>query len=479
MSQAWRPRPGDVVVRRPRLAQLRPIVFQLALPKPPSQRLASPLSIIYGFLFLVLVGTGLLLLPWANTEGKMTPFMTAFFTATSAATVTGLVVVDTATYWTPLGQGIIWALILVGGLGWMTLASFLLLVLGQRLSLAHQLVMQQPLGLHQVGHVVQVMRGTVLTFLAIEAMGSLLLAWRLKSVLPDASWATALWQGVFHGVSAFNNAGFAILPGSRNLSLLSLDVPSLAVMMLLIILGGLSYPVMADLVRTRRWSRLALDTKMVVVASLALWTAGTLVVLGFEYAHRATLGALPVWGKIVNALFFSVSARTAGFTTVDFSGMNQATFFFIVALMFIGTASASTGGGIRINTVGVLVATMVASLRGQQYVNAFGREIPAQVVHRALAVAFLGLTIVFVASFFMTFVERQGNFLSFLFEVVSAFGTVGLSTGVTPQLSIAGKVVIILTMLLGRLGPLTLALALMPRERPAVLRFAQEPVRIA
>lgn len=479
MARGWQPRPGDVVVRRPRLAQLRPIVFQLALPKPPSRGLASPITVIYGFLLLVLVGTGILLLPWANRQGEVTPLMTALFTATSAATVTGLVVVDTPSYWTPLGQAVIWALMLVGGLGWMTLASFILLVIGQRLSLAHQLVMQQPLGLQQVGHVIRVMRQMVLTFLTIEAVGSLLLAWRFKGLLPDASWLSALWQGLFHGVAAFNNAGFAILPGSHNLSRLTLDVPTLGVIMALIVLGGLSYPVMADLVVVRRWRRLAVDTKMVVVASLVLWIAGTMVVLGFEYGHQTTLGPLPIWGKISNALFFSVSARTAGFTTVDFSGMAQATFFFIVALMFIGTASASTGGGIRINTVGVLVATMLASLRGQQYVNAFGREIPAQVVHRAVAVAFLGLSMVFVAAFLLTFIERQGDFLSFLFEVVSAFGTVGLSTGVTPQLSIAGKMVIILTMLVGRLGPMSLALALMARERPAVFRFAQEPVRIA
>ncbi|MFN3973700.1 MAG: TrkH family potassium uptake protein [Dehalococcoidia bacterium] len=479
MARGWQPRPGDVVVRRPRLAQLRPTVFQLALPKTPSRGLASPLTVIYGFVLLVLVGTGGLLLPWANTQGQVTPFMTALFTATSAATVTGLVVVDTPSYWTPLGQAVIWALILIGGLGWMTIASFILLVIGQRLSLAHQLVMQQPLGLQQVGHVIRVMRQMVLTFLTMEAVGGLLLAWRFKELLPGASWPSALWQGLFHGVAAFNNAGFAILPGSNNLSRLTLDLPALVVIMVLIILGGLSYPVMADLAVVRRWRRLTLDTKMVVMASLALWVAGTLVVLGFEYGHSATLGPLPVWGKISNALFLSVSARTAGFNTVDFSGMTQATFFFIIALMFIGTASASTGGGIRVNTLGVVVATMVASLRGQQYVNAFGREIPAQVVHRAIAVAFLGLSLVFVAAFLLTFMEPQGDFLSFLFEVVSAFGTVGLSTGVTPQLSIAGKVVIILTMLVGRLGPMSLALALIARERPAVLRFAQEPVRIA
>jgi trk system potassium uptake protein TrkH len=481
VTQRWRPRPGDVVVRRPRLAQLRPVIVPvpLTLPKVPSQRLASPLTVVYGFLLLVLVGTGLLLLPWANHTGQPTPFMTALFTAASAATVTGLTVVDTATYWTPFGQGVLWALILVGGLGWMTLATFLLLVLGQRLSLPHQLAMQQPLGLQQVGRVIQVMQRTVLTFLAIQVVGSLLLVWRFRELLPDAPWPTVVWQGLFHGVSAFNNAGFAILPHSRNLERLTLDLPSLVIVMALIIAGGLSYPVLEDLVRVRRWGRLALDTKMVLVASLVLWIAGALVVLGFEYAHPTTLGSLPVWGKGVNALFFSVSARTAGFTTVDFQGMAQATFFFIVALMFIGTASASTGGGIRINALGVLVATVVASLRGQQYVNAFGREIPAPVVYRAMAVASLGLAIVFVAAFLLTFIEKHGDFLRFLFEVVSAFGTVGLSTGVTPDLSVAGKMVIILTMLVGRLGPLGLALALVPRERPAALRFAAEPVRIA
>ncbi|MBI4336201.1 MAG: Trk family potassium uptake protein [Chloroflexi bacterium] len=482
MRNVWRPRPGDTVVRRPRPVQLRPIILPLPLPRPPSRELASPSTIIYGFLLLALIGSGLLLLPWATTEGKSPPFMTAFFTAVSAVTVTGLVIEETGRYWNLLGQAIIMTLIFLGGLGWMTLASFMLAVLGQRISLSHQLIMREPLGVTQVGAIVRFMRFMVFVFLAVQATGALLLTWRFLERFPHLGWAGAAWQGLFQAISAFNNAGFSILPGAPSLEPLAHDLPTLGLMALLIMLGGLSYVVLADTVRCRlNLGRLALDTKVVLVWSLLLWGVGTLVIFGFEYGNSETLLSLPVVDKIADAFFLSVSARTAGFTAVDFSGMTQAIFFFVTALMFIGAASASAGGGIRVNTLGVVAATMVASFRGRSQVTLFGREVPEDQVHRALAISVLGLALVFLSAFALTFVESffsQIPFLNLLFEVVSAFGTVGLSTGITPDLSLIGKLVIITVMLIGRVGPLVLALAIAERQETPLYRFAQERVRI-
>ncbi|MBI4233371.1 MAG: Trk family potassium uptake protein [Chloroflexi bacterium] len=464
-----------MVVRRPRLSESAPISLKLPLPRVPSKGLlASPSTVFFGVAVLELLGTVLLVLPFATADGHFTAPLVAFFTATSAITVTGLVVVDTSTYWSFWGQLTIMGLIFLGGVGWMTLASFLLVVLGQRITLPQRLAMREPLGVVQIGGVVRMLRNMVLTLVGIQVLGMVVLALRFHTAF---TWPEAVWLGAFHSVSAFNNAGFTILPRSDNLSALTGDLASLGVFSGLIILGGLSFGVMAELVRVRRFSRFSLDTKLVLVGSLLLWLLGALVVFAFESGNPATLGRLPLGEKVGNAVFLSVSARTAGFSTFPFGGMELASMFFITGLMFIGTASASTGGGIRLNTMGVLVATVLASIRGRGEVTAFKREISQEQVHRALAVGLLGITLVFFAAFFLTFIERRG-FIDLLFETVSAFGTVGLSTGVTPHLHLAGKLLISFTMLLGRLGPLALALAVAQRERPALYRFARERVKI-
>ena len=473
----WRPKPGDVVVRRRRLAELRPVIIPLPLPHPARPGLSSPLTLAYGFGALLLVGTLLLLLPWANHQGGVTPWMTALFTAASAATVTGLTVVDTPTFWTPLGQGVILALILIGGTGWMTLAGFLLMVLGARITLPHRLAFREALGSPALGGIVRLLRNMVLTFLGIQLAAALLLGylWRQGQ---GWEWPIALWQGAFHAVSAFNNAGFTILPNSSNFSALHSSLGVLLLFAFLIILGGLSFPVLADLARVRRFSRLHLDTKMVLVGSALLWALGWAVFLAFEARNPDTMGPFPLGEKVVNALFHSVSARTAGFSTVEIGKVAPATAFFLTGLMFIGTASASTGGGIRLNTAGVLVATLLASLRGRRHVTAFGREMGEDQVHRAIALAIIGLALVFFIAFFLTFTERV-PFINLLFDTVSGLGTVGLTMGEVPGLSPVGKGLIILTMLAGRIGPLALALALLQREgRPVLYRFAEERVRI-
>ncbi|MDE2802158.1 MAG: Trk family potassium uptake protein, partial [Chloroflexota bacterium] len=383
------------------------------------------------------------------------------------------------THWSFAGQAIIWLLILVGGLGWMTMAGFIYILLGQRITLPQRMAFREGLGDTRIGGILRAIRNLMVTALALQLVGGVILTINFAASL-DMSLPEAAWHGVFQAVSGFNNAGFTTLPDSQSLSAFREDLVTLGVMAFLIMLGGLSFAVISDLVRVRRFSRFSLDTKIIVVASVALWALGALVVFGFEYDRPETLGAMPLGQKVVHAAFESITARAAGFSTINTGVLNSATIFFIMGLMFIGTASASAGGGIRLNTLGVVVATIVASIRGQDHVTAFGREVSPFQVHRAIAVTILGFLLVFVVAFILTGTESgHESFINLLFEVFSAVGTVGLSTGITPDLSVVGQLMIIVTMVVGRIGPLALGLALVHHEgRSPLYRYPTERVRI-
>jgi trk system potassium uptake protein TrkH len=289
-----------------------------------------------------------------------------------------------------------------------------------------------------------------------------------------------MWYGSFQAISGFNNAGFTILPDSSSLSGFSTDPLILGIMAVLIALGGLSFPVMSDLLHMRRFSRFSLDTKMVLTASFSLWVLGAAVIFAFEYNKPETLGPMGLGYKFMNALFNSVSSRAAGFSSIEIGQMGSATAFFVIGLMFIGTASASVGGGIRLNTFGVLIATVFASIQAKDHVIAFGRELSSEQVHRAIAIVALASIFIGFVAFVLTLTESQENlFLDLFFETVSALGTVGLSRGITGEISTIGQLLLIGSMLCGRLGPLMLAISLAPREmHPTLYRYARERVNI-
>jgi trk system potassium uptake protein TrkH len=479
VQRGWQPKPGDQVVRRPRPEEIRPTTLSVPLRASRPHLLNSPFTLLIGLAILIAIGTALLLFPFANTTGEWTPFMVSFFTATSAATVTGLIVVDTPVYWSTTGQAIIWVLILVGGLGWMTMAGFIYILLGQRITLTQRLAFRESLGTTRIGGILRTIRNLMVTALLLQLIGGVLLAIKFQNTF-DWGWPKAIWHGLFQAVSGFNNAGFTTIPNSDSLSAFQQDLFTLGVMAVLIMLGGLSFAVMAELVRVKRFSRFSLDTKIIVAASVVLWVIGAIIVFTLEYDNSDTLGPMSFGQKIVHATFESITARAAGFSTMGTGLLGPATLFFIIGLMFIGTASASAGGGIRLNTLGVIVATVFSSVRGREQVNAFGREIPPNQVHRAMTVVALGLLFVFIVAFVLTGTEGgQTNFLNLLFEAVSAVGTVGLSTGITSDLSTIGRLLIIVTMVVGRIGPLALGLALVHHEgRVPLYRYPSERVRI-
>ena len=465
---------GDRIIRRPRLREVLPEVVKIARMRHPARHLTPPYILFYSFGVLIMLGGLLLALPIANNNGGFTPLDVAFFTSTSAVTVTGLTVEDTATYWSSFGHGIIFTLMLLGGLGFTTLATFFLIVLGQRITLPERMLMRDTMSVDRLGGLVAVLRNIVLIVVGMYAIGTVLVWWRLQEVFPAGQ---ALWHSAFLSVSAFNSAGFSILPDSSSLSRFSSSTSLLAFLAVLIILGGIGWTVLADLFRQRRFSRLTLDTKMVVTTSLFLWALGALVFFIAEYDNTATLGPSSVLGKGFQSIFHSISGRTAGLSALDFSDTTELTRLFYPFLMFVGGAAGSVAGGIKVATLAVIIAAVVSSVKGRPQAEAFGREIPHFQVHRALTVAALGMVLVFVVSLALTFTEDV-EFLDLFFDTVSAFGTTGLSTGVPPELSLSGRILFMITMFAGRLGPLTLALALAPREEATMYRFMQERVKI-
>lgn len=439
------------------------------------------LVLALGFAVLISGGTVLLSLPGASNGAGSAPLITALFTATSAACVTGLVVVDSATYWTGFGQAVIAALMFLGGLGIMTAGTVLLVAVGRRLTLGDRLVLRESMGSGPLSSVSTMGRQIIVFAVAAQLVGFAVLTVLFVANAPAGS---APWHGLFLAVSAFNNAGFNILPGSDSLAAYSGDIFVIGAVGLLIVLGSISLPVLVDMWRHRRVQRWSLDTRLLLVGMGGLWLLGALAMLAFEFNNAATLGAMPLGDKAASVAFQAVTARTAGFSTVDFGSTRGATDVVFMVLMFVGGASGSTAGGIKINTLMVLAITAYASVRGRPRVEAFKRELPYAQVARALAVVFLAMLVLLALIIGLALTEMAKldagafEFMDLLFEATSAFGTTGLSRGITSEISDPGHVLLVFGMYLGRLGPLTIALGLALRERRAVYRFAEERVRI-
>ncbi|MFN8526798.1 MAG: potassium transporter TrkG [Chloroflexota bacterium] len=439
-----------------------------SLPRLSPVRPSPPLTFCIGSLSLVAVGTVLLALPIAAQPGRHTTFLDALFTATSAASVTGLSTLDTPTHWGPFGQAVIVLLIQLGGFGYMTVTTALVLLAGRRMTLADEALLAQSVGASGAGQArALAVRVAIFTFLA-EAGGTLFLAPRLLVDMPPAE---AISLAIFWSVSAFNNSGFHGLAHYHGDPLVLLPIATL------VVLGGLSYVAVEDLASRRQHARLTLDTR------LSLWGTGLLLVLGtlglliFEWRNPATFGALAPGTAVLNAFFHSVSVRTAGFAAIDIGALSEASLFLLILLMLVGGAAGSTAGGLKIQTVALLGAATVAALRGRQDVELFGRRARPADLLRAVAVTVLSAAVVILTAFGLSLSDPFG-FQQDLFEAVSAFCTVGLTTGITPQLSPSGRVTLIIAMLIGRIGPVTLLLALLARERPSTVRWPEEAVRV-
>jgi trk system potassium uptake protein TrkH len=429
--------------------------------------------LVLGFAVVILFGALLLTLPRATQDGLGLPFLNAAFTATSAVCVTGLVVVDTGTTFTLFGQWVILLLIQVGGLGFMTFATMFAMILGKRITLKERLLLQEALNQVSVEGVVRLTKSVLQISFAIEAIGALILTLRWYS---DFGWSKALYYGVFHSISAFNNAGFDLFGNFSSLTAFVGDPFINITIMLLIICGGLGFIVLADLLAHPKKFRL--HTKIVLQVSGVLILLGAVVILIMEFTNPKTLGPLPLGTKVLAALFQSVSPRTAGFNTLNLSGMYDTTLLTMIVFMFIGASPGSTGGGIKTTTFISIVLSVLSTYRSDPHVVLEGRTIPKDVIQKAWAITTSAAILIFIIISILSLTEKS-DLLTVLFEVTSAFGTVGLSLGITPTLTNVGKMAIILTMFIGRVGPLTLAFVLSQKKnKQAHIKYPDERIMI-
>ena len=416
-----------------------------------------------GFLAVILLGTVLLALPIAAKNGQSIGLFDSLFTSTSAVCVTGLVVVDTGTTFSLFGQIVLIVLIQVGGLGFMVFATMLMVMLGRKISIRGRMLIRESMNASSLSDLGSLTRLYLLLSLAIELIGTITLCFRF---VPLYGWKHGTWMALFHSVSAFCNAGFDLFGNYASLTAFSGDPLVLLTVASLIILGGLGFSVILETARNRQGFRnLSLHTRIVLMTTLVLLLAGTVFYWIVERTNAETLAGCSEGEKILNAFFQSVTMRTAGFNSFDLSALRDGTKLFSSFLMMIGASPASTGGGIKTTTIAALTLLMLSVVRGESEVNVARRRLSDDISRRALAVAVLFLSTLLTGTLIISLIEN-GRFPleDILFEASSAMGTVGVSAIGTPNLSSASRAILLPMMFLGRVGPLTLAVAVAKRQ---------------
>ncbi|MEG4027322.1 MULTISPECIES: TrkH family potassium uptake protein [unclassified Microcoleus] len=438
-------------------------------------------TIALGFLAVILAGALLLMMPFSTIDGTWSDPITALFTSTSAVCVTGLSVVDVGKYYSFWGQLCLVLLVQIGGLGYMTATTFLLLLLGRRFGLKDKIALQQSLDKSGLAGVVQLVQSILATTLLFELTGVFLL---MTVFVPQYGFKEGVWSAIFHSVNSFNNAGFSIysdnLIGYISSPMVNFTVSGL------IIFGGIGYQVIMEMYL---WLRdrfnkspictvFSLNFKVVTTTTAVLLILGTLAFLVLEYDNPDTFGSLTFPQKLMAAWFQSVTPRTAGFNTISIGQMTEASLFLTIALMFIGASPGSTGGGIKTTTFRILFCCTTAVLEGQEDVECYQRQIPPAMILKTISVVFGSMLVAFTSAILIELTNPQVEFIAALYEAVSAFGTVGLSTGITPTLSALGKLVLIATMYIGRVGVLLLMSAAFGDPKPRSFKYAEESLLV-
>lgn len=440
--------------------------------------------IALGFLGTIVIGTVFLMMPVSAASGEMTNFMDSLFTATTSVCVTGLVTVPTYAHWSVFGQIVIALLAQIGGLGVITFTMLFLVALGKRIGLKQRLLIQDAYNLDTIQGMVILIKKILKGTLLVEGVGALLY---MTVFVPEFGWI-GIWKSVFNAVSAFCNAGMDVLGPDSLAPYVANPVVNITTMFL-IILGGIGFPVwwsVLDMLSRRRQRRrtlitgahhLPLHTKMVLFMTLSLIAGGALLIFLLEYNNPETLGNLPWWQKIQAALFQSVTTRTAGFLTISQAGLRKATAMICCLLMFIGGSPSGTAGGVKTTTVAILVLTVVSIIKGRNDTEMFGRKINGNLVRRALSIFMVSFGVMLLAVIALAIVQ-PGDFMDCLFEVMSAIATVGLTRDFTSELTVAGRIIIILTMYIGRIGPISLALFFNSRHFVNLKTYPEEKVGV-
>ncbi|MGL5257871.1 MAG: TrkH family potassium uptake protein [Proteocatella sp.] len=433
----------------------------------------SPAQIIVlGFLAIILLGAALLTLPISSESGETTSFIDALFTSTSAVCVTGLVVLDTGTYWSAFGKFVVLSLIQVGGLGFMTITTFGAIIVGKKIGIKNRILMKESLGQEKIQGIVNLTKNIFVGTMIVELVGALLLS---TQFVPIYGIKDGIVKSIFHSISAFCNAGFDIMGNFASLTKYYDNTVINLTIMLLIIFGGLGFTVIFDCMHNRNIKRLSLHSKLALTVTALLLFFGTVIILWLEYNNPETIGNMSVLDKLKVSAFHSVSPRTAGFNTIDLAKLTDSSKFFILMLMFIGGSPASTAGGIKTTTVAVLILTMVAFVRNKD-VEAYGRRINYSVVNKAMTIMVIAVFVIMTGAMFISIADPEFEFMDILFEVVSAFGTVGLTLGITTGLSGISKMILILTMFAGRVGALTIVMALAGRDKKSEYQLPEGTV---
>jgi trk system potassium uptake protein len=439
---------------------------------------------VMSFIILILGGAGLLMLPEMNTTGKSMPFIDALFTSTSASCVTGLIVVDTATFFTFKGQIIIMLLIQLGGISILSFATFFATFARKSQGIKQQSIITSFIGADNLFDSKGLLRRIVFFSAGIELTGTALIFFLWSPEVHFNSWMQQLFYSGFHSVSAFNNAGFSLFTDNLYNPLVRNSYFIHLVIIILIFLGGLGFASLTDMFSLRNlrdrlrhpWKQINVGTKVALYTSIALIICGTIVFFLLE--KNNTLSGKNPFESFVISLFQSVTPRTAGFNTVDYAQLGKPILFFTLFLMFIGASSGSTGGGIKTSTFAIIISTVWSTIRGKKNVEMFRHTITADLFKKALAVLFFAVTVTYIGSLLLMITDPEFLPLQLLFEDISAFATVGLSTGITSALSDAGKLILILTMFIGRTGPLTLAFGMSTRVTSTEYRYSSANIQV-
>ncbi|MBD0262032.1 MAG: ATPase [Tolypothrix sp. Co-bin9] len=434
-------------------------------------------TICLGFLAMIAVGTILLMMPFSTSNGTWNDLIVALFTSTSAVCVTGLSVVDPGTYFSFWGQLFILLLAQIGGLGYMTTTTFLILLIGRKFNLRHKIAIQQALDRPGMSGSTQVIRSIIATTLIFEITGTFLL---LPAFVPKYGWSQGLWLAIFHSVNAWNNAGFSLfkdnLIGYQSSALVAFTITAL------IIFGGIGYQVIMEMylwlrhrfINKSRNIILSLDFKVATMTTIVLLSLGIIVFFAIEIRNPQTFGNINFRDQLLAAWFQSVTTRTAGFNTIDIGKMTNAGLFLTIAFMFIGASPGGTGGGMKTTTLRVLTSSTKAILQGKEEVLLYDRKIATTLILKAVGVFVGSITTVIISTILISITDPELDFIQILFEVVSAFATVGLSTGITGNVSIVAKLILIVTMYIGRVGVLVLMSALLGDPRPTRIHYPEE-----
>ena len=428
-----------------------------------------------GFISVILIGTILLTLPISSINGEFTNIVDAMFTSTSAVCVTGLIVLDTATHWSTFGQCIILLLIEIGGLGFMSFTTLLAILIGKKITLKQRLLIQESMNTFSLQGLVKMVKHILIFTTTIQLLGAVVLSFVF---IPDYGVKRGIYYSIFHSVSAFCNAGFDLIGEFRSITVYYNHSILILTISALIIIGSLGFSVWSEIYHYKETRRLSVHSKIVLLVSGVLLLGGFLAFFALEYNNPNTLQDMNFKDKIVNAFFASVTPRTAGFNTIDLAGMTTASKFLTIFLMFIGGSPGSTAGGLKTATFGILLITVISVIRGREDSEAFGRRFPKELVYKAFSLFFIAMSIVLIVTLVLSVTENNENFLDLLYEATSAFGTVGITTGVTQELSTIGKFIIMISMYFGRVGPLTIAFAITKKRKKKNYKYPEGKILI-